>query len=502
MAERTASNDADTQKRRSTRIVQAVPITVIGVDALGQPFKERTSSLIISCHGCKYQSKHYVPKNAQVTLEIPRPKADQLPRTVRGRIVWVQRPRTIRELFQIGIEFQSPGNVWGIAFPPADWLRVPEDAAAPSIPAPEAERVERGPIPPSAPSADSFASNKIRLVPDESSTTPAQLSMTFARQMARMLADAKQALQQTVQESASAAVEEASRGAHLQLEAQIRHTIDKTLQSALVQIQARTSERPFENFAPSQPRELSEPSPEWLRAAEQDLRTIANQVTAHLSEVTEAQRAALRVHAERIVEQARQQAGEYYGRFQADAVAAQEQLAQSRQEIEAAAASIRSEGSQSLTAFRNELAQRVTEARDSAEALDTARARAESAASQISGSADSIIAEAERRIDRLLNDRDSALRLRAQELIAERVQEIQPDLESMAQQVVARLADQANQRLAPQIDLAQTVASQLTESRHSTEEYIAGIQQRLTEVSEQTLKESRERLQQHLAQYP
>jgi hypothetical protein len=33
------SNDPGTQKRRSTRIVQAVPISVTGVDALGQPFK-------------------------------------------------------------------------------------------------------------------------------------------------------------------------------------------------------------------------------------------------------------------------------------------------------------------------------------------------------------------------------------------------------------------------------------------------------------------------------
>ena len=36
------------RKRRSTRIVQAVPLVVTGVDALGRPFMERTSSLIIS----------------------------------------------------------------------------------------------------------------------------------------------------------------------------------------------------------------------------------------------------------------------------------------------------------------------------------------------------------------------------------------------------------------------------------------------------------------------
>ena len=100
------SNDPGTQKRRSTRIVQAVPISVTGVDALGQPFKERTTTVMVNCHGCKYQSKHYVPKNSNVTIDIPRPETSLPPRKLQGRVVWVQRPRTVRELFQIGLEFE------------------------------------------------------------------------------------------------------------------------------------------------------------------------------------------------------------------------------------------------------------------------------------------------------------------------------------------------------------------------------------------------------------
>jgi PilZ domain-containing protein len=123
------SAEPDGQKRRSTRIVQAVPITVTGVDALGQPFKERTTTVMVNCHGCKYQSKHYVPKNSMVTLEVPRPEAGQK-RTAQGRVVWVQRPRTVRELFQIGLEFEVAGNVWGIAFPPEDWTSSADEAGA------------------------------------------------------------------------------------------------------------------------------------------------------------------------------------------------------------------------------------------------------------------------------------------------------------------------------------------------------------------------------------
>ena len=131
MTESLPSNEPGTQKRRSTRIVQAIPITVSGTDALGQPFKERTTTVMVNCHGCKYQSKHYVPKNSIVKLDIPQPEPGSKPKSTEGRVVWVQRPRTVRELFQIGLEFEVPGNAWGIAFPPEDWAdgAVPLDYA-------------------------------------------------------------------------------------------------------------------------------------------------------------------------------------------------------------------------------------------------------------------------------------------------------------------------------------------------------------------------------------
>src|ERR1700755_3101571 len=75
--------DEELRKRRSTRIVQAVPLVVTGVDALGRPFAERTSTLIINCHGCRYQSKHYVLKNMWVNLEVPHPEPGHAPRRVR-----------------------------------------------------------------------------------------------------------------------------------------------------------------------------------------------------------------------------------------------------------------------------------------------------------------------------------------------------------------------------------------------------------------------------------
>jgi hypothetical protein len=180
------SSDPGTQKRRSTRIVQAIPITVSGTDALGQPFKERTTTVMVNCHGCKYQSKHYVPKNSIVKLDIPQPEAGGKPKSTEGRVVWVQRPRTVRELFQIGLEFEVPGNAWGIAFPPEDWAADAAEvdyAAEPSIPfevtttpAPIAS-VSPQPLPPMPPPPLPPASPEIRL---DSGTVPADTASSAA----------------------------------------------------------------------------------------------------------------------------------------------------------------------------------------------------------------------------------------------------------------------------------------------------------------------------------
>src|SRR5258706_2078800 len=124
VSEGAVNTSTELRKRRSTRIVQAVPLMATGVDALGRPFVERTSSLIVNCHGCRYQSKHYVLKNMCVTMEIPHPETGQPPRTVRARVAWIQRPRTVRQLFQVTLELEGSGNFWGIAFAPEDWSAV------------------------------------------------------------------------------------------------------------------------------------------------------------------------------------------------------------------------------------------------------------------------------------------------------------------------------------------------------------------------------------------
>src|SRR5881296_2640758 len=213
VSENATNASRELRKRRSTRIGQAVPLVVTGVDALGRPFVERTSSLIINCHGCRYQSKHYVLKNMWVTMEIPHPETGQPPRTVRGRVAWIQRPRTVRQLFQVALELEVSGNVWGIGFPPEDWTAFPEAGQfVVKLDAPP----ESSPLPPQPDKSDALPhleeadvplseeTDNLRQFPSPASTTDASLQL--ARQVARLVADAKQQIQAATREAASQAV--------------------------------------------------------------------------------------------------------------------------------------------------------------------------------------------------------------------------------------------------------------------------------------------------------
>jgi hypothetical protein len=115
------SSQPSTQRRRSERVVESLPIIVRGIDLLGQPFEERTATLAFNLQGCRYPSKYHLPKNTWVTLEIVRGARVH---NVRARVAWVQRPHTVRELFQIAVELETYANIWEYDSAPEGWAAV------------------------------------------------------------------------------------------------------------------------------------------------------------------------------------------------------------------------------------------------------------------------------------------------------------------------------------------------------------------------------------------
>lgn len=321
--------EPEAKKRRSTRIVQAVPLTVTGVDALGRPFQERTSTLIINCHGCRYQSKHYVLKNMWVTFEVPHPEAGREPRSVRARVTWIQRPRTVRELFQIGTELEVPGNVWGIAFPPSDWIPFPESASAPprEIPSPS-QLAETAPAPveppglepprlepprlesqrlesprlesprletvraaePEPPAEETRVEDNVRVLP---SPATAEASMALARQVARLVADAKEQIQNAARDNASRMVAAETKSLLSVIQGQLKEAADRSVEAAVASSMERMQRDAEAKLDHAKQETIETLRADWNREIERRVAESRDQLTSKLDEAGRAKLAAL-----------------------------------------------------------------------------------------------------------------------------------------------------------------------------------------------------------------
>ena len=122
----TPDNFAKEESRRSTRIERSVPLIVFGQNSLGEPFVERTVSTSVNLHGCRYPSRHEYGVGTWVTLQVVGLNVEPAPPAIRARVRSIHASQSTRELQQVGVELETPANVWGIVTPPQDWLGVGE----------------------------------------------------------------------------------------------------------------------------------------------------------------------------------------------------------------------------------------------------------------------------------------------------------------------------------------------------------------------------------------
>jgi hypothetical protein len=370
---------AELRKRRSTRIVQAVPLMVTGVDALGRPFSERTSTLIINCHGCRYQSKHYVLKNMWVSLEIPHPESGHAPRNVRGRVAWIQRPRTVRQLFQVALELEAPGNQWGIGFAPDDWFPLAEAGEANTAGAP-IEEAAHSAVPagkteihvplsePELTAASGPGSDNLRVFPSPASATDASLQLS--RQVTRLVSEAKQQIQAAAREAAAQAVAAERRLAFEQWDqkfALAQEVVSRGTAESLERIHKETAEhaRTAQNATAQA---LQSELPKWLAP---QLEQLATELASQLAREGTAQRAE---HEEQLglalekLATAFRDTEQTAARLQAQAEQAEARLsgraAEATQELEQTAGAQR----ESLGTAANQIQQQVSAALESAQA--------------------------------------------------------------------------------------------------------------------------------------
>ena len=215
------------QKRRSTRIAQAVPLVVQGVGAMREPYHEEVSTLSISCHGCTYQSKHEVIQGETVFLDIKQAANGSAGCSSKAQVKWAQKIGGGKDrAFQIAVELEIFGNVWGLPMPPPDWfpIQLPEPAD-PTVAGRELKVVARKEqqTMAAASSGTSFAASSERNEASKASIAPlAQLMVGLGEQIQNMASEA----------AAAALVKEKSRLLD-EFRAQLREEAVKTIQSAI-----------------------------------------------------------------------------------------------------------------------------------------------------------------------------------------------------------------------------------------------------------------------------
>ena len=110
--------------RRSTRIDRTIPLVVLAQTRAGLSFQEKTSTVSFNLHGCRYPSRHEYPVGSSVGLRVLQADGETISPVIRAFVKSVHPPASPRELFQVGVELESPANVWNVSPPPPDWNRL------------------------------------------------------------------------------------------------------------------------------------------------------------------------------------------------------------------------------------------------------------------------------------------------------------------------------------------------------------------------------------------
>jgi hypothetical protein len=110
--------------RRSTRLDRSIPIAIAGKTKFGQLVQERTCSVSVNLHGCRYSSRHDYPVGTWIDLQVLEADGQTKMPAMRAQVRSLHPPQSTRELNQVGVELQIPANIWGIPAPPEDWLRL------------------------------------------------------------------------------------------------------------------------------------------------------------------------------------------------------------------------------------------------------------------------------------------------------------------------------------------------------------------------------------------
>lgn len=507
------------ERRRSERVPQSLPVIIRGIDLLGQPFEERSSTLDLNLHGCRYASKYHLPKNTWVTLEIPRGAEREY---VRARVAWIQRPRSIRELFQVGAELEIPGNFWALD------------------PAPEAWPAKRAPEYSPEKPLGGYASSSAEA---EGKTEP----MTEGTPETVFAAEAGFATEQ-----AAAADSPLLREWRAEVEREASATVEKAMANAIEQIRAKLEEveRDRAGAAAATASELAAKQQNFLDEIQSELERAANGVRELVREV-EAKAESLRAESEAVagsimrLAQARSEAeesrippeeespqaaaaapamAEFRERIQSELLLAQSQWTELLQssldgsierlvkELSGRSLEILQEAEQRLSMRLADLGQPLAHISSTAQdtlasvktALDQEVSRARASLADIEHSANRMkeysahlestshhaLNEFHGRIENMAEGQTQEMKRRVEGLIADASRRIEPAVESAAQQRIERATAEIDAKIGPRLERVSESLRELAGREAQAEEGLRLHRERLRQMAESNHREA------------
>src|SRR5580704_7920008 len=119
------SSEQSQRERRGTRVRVEIPVRVTTLPP-ASPFSEDARTIVVNPLGCGIQLSCALPIQTPVHL-------DGLPGGVgvKARVANCLPLGAGGKAFLVGLALETPGNVWGLQAPPADWGTTAASAAPP-----------------------------------------------------------------------------------------------------------------------------------------------------------------------------------------------------------------------------------------------------------------------------------------------------------------------------------------------------------------------------------
>ena len=111
------SEESSIRDRRSTRLSISIPVTISGVDADGNAYSEDVRTVIINKHGGKIATMRRLTMGTEILIE-----NHAMGLAAKASVAWLSENPSAEELHHVGLQLRDAQNIWGIAFPPDDWV--------------------------------------------------------------------------------------------------------------------------------------------------------------------------------------------------------------------------------------------------------------------------------------------------------------------------------------------------------------------------------------------